>query len=600
LVATLILGILAHVDAGKTTLTERLLVAAGVTGEADRVDDGTTPTDFLPPERQRGITIGAAVASLGAGDLAVNLIGTPGHPDFIAEVDRPLGVLDGAVLVASTVQGVQPQTRLLWRAAARLGIPAVIFVNEIDRPGAGYDRVLRNIAARLTPAIVAMGTVRELGTRRAGFTASGPADPGFAERLAGLVTAHDDALPAACLTGRRGLSYGQLRSELAAQAKRAVAHPVFFGSAVTGTVFKVGRGPSGEPAGYVRMFSGTVRTRGRLRYGNRSAAKVTAISAFGPGCAVPAGSVAAGQIAKVWGLAGVRVGEAVGLPRPAAAGHHFAPPALQTVVVPARPADKAALHAALTQLAEQDPLINLRQDDLRHELLVWLYGEVQKGIIQATLASDFGLTVGFRESTTIRIEHVAGTGAAAEIMDNRANPFRATIGLRIDPAAVGSGVHFRLDVDVRMVPMYVYKTADNFADLMAQYVHRTLQQGLYGWQVVDCTVTMNEPINAFRLELPADCMPAALTALARLRATPQAPQLHGTVCVLEGEIPAGQVHELQQQLPALTQGEGMLEWEFACYQPVRGTLPTRPRTGHNPLNRKEYLLQLQRRLRDIR
>src|SRR5262249_11434279 len=139
------LGILAHVDAGKTTLTERLLYTAGVIDEIGSVDAGTTQTDTLALERQRGITIKSAVASFGLGDLTVNLIDTPGHPDFIAEVERALSVLDGAVLVVSAVEGVQPQTRILMRALQRLRVPTLFFVNKTDRNGADCDRVLHDI-----------------------------------------------------------------------------------------------------------------------------------------------------------------------------------------------------------------------------------------------------------------------------------------------------------------------------------------------------------------------------------------------------------------------------------------------------------------------
>src|SRR5918997_2551100 len=140
------LGILAHVDAGKTTLTERLLHAAGVIDEPGSVDAGTTQTDFLALERQRGITIRSAVASFAIDDVAVNLIDTPGHPDFIAEVERALAVLDGAVLVVSAVEGVQAQTRVLMRTLRRLEIPSMIFVNKIDRSGADPARVAREVA----------------------------------------------------------------------------------------------------------------------------------------------------------------------------------------------------------------------------------------------------------------------------------------------------------------------------------------------------------------------------------------------------------------------------------------------------------------------
>src|SRR5438094_5951277 len=164
---TLNQGILAHVDAGKTTLTERLLYAAGVIDEIGSVDAGTTQTDSLALERQRGITIKSAVASFAVGGVTVNLIDTPGHPDFIAEVERVLSVLDGAVLVISAVEGVQPQTRVLMRALRRLGIPTLLFVNKVDRLGADRNRVLAEIGERLTPSAIAMGTVSDEGTRAA-------------------------------------------------------------------------------------------------------------------------------------------------------------------------------------------------------------------------------------------------------------------------------------------------------------------------------------------------------------------------------------------------------------------------------------------------
>ncbi len=159
---TLNLGILAHVDAGKTTLTERLLHNSGVIDELGSVDAGNTQTDTLALERQRGITIKSAVVSFTAGDVTVNLIDTPGHPDFIAEVERVLAVLDGAVLVVSAVEGVQAQTRVLMRALQRLRIPTIVFANKTDRRGADPARVLREITEKLSPAAVGWDDDRRL------------------------------------------------------------------------------------------------------------------------------------------------------------------------------------------------------------------------------------------------------------------------------------------------------------------------------------------------------------------------------------------------------------------------------------------------------
>jgi ribosomal protection tetracycline resistance protein len=593
---TLNLGILAHVDAGKTTLTERLLYAAGVIDAPGSVDDGTTQTDYLALERQRGITIRSAVVAFAIDGVAVNLIDTPGHPDFIAEVERVLSVLDGAVLVISAVEGVQPQTRLLMRALQRLRVPTLIFVNKIDRAGASDEGTLRAIEERLTPAVVPMGWASDLGTRAADFA-----------------------------------SFGAPDVELTAQTRHALVHPVLFGSALTGagvealmkgiaellpstegdgdgpasaTVFKVERGAAGDKIAYVRMFSGTLRTRDRLPFG-----KVTAVSVFERGGAARSGSVSAGQIAKVWGLAEVRIGDAIGEARGRAA-RQFAPPTLESVVVPREPHDGPALRVALEQLAEQDPLIDVRRDD-DERFAVSLYGEVQKEVVEATLAGDYGLEVEFRETTTICIERPRGAGEAVELLQAESNPFRATIGLRVDPAPHGSGAEFRARVEPRTVPLHIFKTPGSFTEHMDEYMRHALREGLFGWEVTDCVVTMNacdysvadgppsrrgpdstaadfrkltplvlrqalersgtvvcEPVLHVRVELPVDAIGAVLAALARLDAAAQTPSLRGELATIEAVMPAARVQQLQRQLPALTGGEGVLESEFAGYEPA--------------------------------
>lgn len=647
------LGILAHVDAGKTSLTERLLYAAGVIDEIGSVDDGNTQTDSLILERQRGITIKSAVVSFVVDGVTVNLIDTPGHPDFIAEVERVLNVLDGAVLVISAVEGVQAQTRVLMQTLERLGIPTLIFVNKIDRGGAKYKSLLESIAERLTPAIVPMGATSALGTRSALYTPYGLADASFTARLVELLADHDDAFMAAYIDDETALPYARLRSTLAAQTRRALVCPVLFGSAATGagvdalianirellpatdgdadgpvagTVFKVERGLTGEKIAYVRLFSGTVRTREQLPFGQNKEGKVTAISVFERGSTVQRASVAAGQIGKLWGLGDVQIGDTLGASRTPSERHHFAPPTLETVVGPRRPAQKGALHAALAQLAEQDPLIDLRQDDARGELFVSLYGEVQKEVIQSTLENDYGLEVEFRETTTICVERPVGTGTAVETLGEPANPFLATVGLRVEPAPVDTGVNLRLEVDVRSVPVFIYKTVEEFRRAVEDTVRKTLGQGLCGWRVTDCTVTLThsgysspgstagdfrkltplvlmnaleqagtvvcEPLYRFRLEIPADAFGPMLAALARLRAIPQTSAVRGSSYVLEGEIPAAKIHELQHQLPGLTHGEGVLEATFSRYEPIHGGFPTRPPTDPNPLNRKAYLMHV--------
>ena len=455
------LGILAHVDAGKTTLTERLLYEAGAIGELGSVDAGTTQTDSLALEQQRGITIRSAVASFALGDVHVNLIDTPGHPDFIAEVERVLSVLDGAVLVISAVEGVQPQTRVLMRVLKRLRVPTLLFVNKIDRAGADDERVLEAVSDRLTPAVVPMGSAQALGTRAAGSAPFGADDPGFHSRLAEVLAERDDGILAAYVGDEPKVPYERLRDALAAQTSQSLVHPVYFGSALTGagveplmsgirellpasagdadgplaaTVFKIERGTGGEKIAYVRMFSGTLRIRDLLRFGGDLEGKVTALAKFEEGLAVQAPSVSAGQIGKLWGLRDIQIGDRIGDAPTDGASQQFAPPTLESLVVARDGDDRGRLRVALAQLAEQDPLINVRLDDASDEMSVSLYGEVQKQVIEATLADDFGVEVEFRDTTPLYVERPVRTGEALEILHAESNPFFATIGLRVDPA----------------------------------------------------------------------------------------------------------------------------------------------------------------------
>ena len=330
---TVSLGIVAHVDAGKTSLTERLLFAAGVIDEIGSVDDGSTQTDTLDLERQRGITIKSAIASFSVGGVTVNLLDTPGHPDFIAEVERALGVLDGAVLVISAVEGVQAQTRVLMRTLRRLRIPTLVFVNKIDRTGAQDQRLVQDITSALDVWPVPMVSVTRLGSLDAAVSPLSPDDTDGMQGLLERLAEHDDDLLAAYVDDPSAVTYSCLRAALAAQTRRLAVHPVYFGSAITGAgvdalmtgiaellpapagdasapvsgrVFKIERGRSGEKVTYVRLFSGIVRTRDRLASGPAGRSTVTAIDVFDAGSVTQRAALSAGQIGRsgAWAAAG--------------------------------------------------------------------------------------------------------------------------------------------------------------------------------------------------------------------------------------------------------------------------------------------------------
>src|SRR5207302_9449896 len=256
-------------------------------------------------------------------------------------------------------------------------------------------------------------------------------------------------------------------------------------------------------------------------------------------------------------------------------------------------------------------------------------------VVQATLANDFGLGVTFSDATPIYVERPVGTGESVEALHADSNPFLATIGLRVQPGPDGSGIDFRSTVDARTVPLYLYKTRERFAESMGEYVRQTLQEGLFGWQVMDCVVTMTkctysvpdgppsrrgplstaadfrkltplvlmqaleragtvvcEPTVQVRLEVPADTIGAVMPALARLDAVVETPSLQGKQSTIKAVLSAARADDLQRQLRGLTGGEGVLDSTFAGYQPVAGSYPTRRRTPPNPLNLDEYLMRL--------
>jgi ribosomal protection tetracycline resistance protein len=667
---TLDLGILAHVDAGKTTLSERLLFTAGAIDHVGSVDAGTTQTDSLELERERGITIRSAVASFRFGDLDVNLVDTPGHPDFIAEVERVLAVLDGAVLVVSAVEGVQPQTPLLFRALQRLQVPTLLFVNKIDRRGADADRVVEALKRRLSPSVVPMEAVRDAGTRTATVEPFTTDHPGYRAALTEILAEHDESVMRAYVADEASLSGQRLRDALGALTQRGVVHPVFFGSAgygigvgellvgigallrgaegdpdapVSGRVFKIERTAGGERVAYARLYAGTLRARQRVAVGGGEDAKATSIRVFAPAGAPRRDVMVAGEMATIRGLGAVRVGDAIGEPRPGdEATARFPRPTLEAVVFARNPAQQGSLRAALAQLAEQDPLIDVRQDEDRHEIAVSLYGEVQKEVIGATLARDYGIEADFRETTTVCVERPAGTAEAEEVIRAATktnitgrsspfstNPFPATLALRIEPAPPGSGVTYRYEVEPRHIPLYLFKTVDTMAAQLESYVREALAEGLAGWRVTDCRVTMTdigymspttsasdyrrltqlvlmtaldragtwvcEPLSDLTLDVPTATAPGVVSAVGRLGGRVTGQFSAGGMSTIRAVILVARVRSLQHQLPGLSMGEGILESRPGGYQPIGSDPPRRERSSPSPLDRDAWLASLARR-----
>jgi ribosomal protection tetracycline resistance protein len=648
---TLNLGILAHVDAGKTSLTERLLFEAGAIPELGSVDTGTTRTDSMEIERRRGITVRTNVASFAAGDVQVNLIDTPGHSDFIAEVERSLGALDAAVLVVSAVEGVQPQTVVLWRVLRRLAVPISIFINKIDRrgavPGRAHAEIGRRLAAGSGVRLLPLTEVLAAGSPGATTRPIPLTDPTVIDVLA----SGDDRLLRAALDGA-GVTEAMAQRSARTQVGRGAVVPVAAGSALTGAgvpdllatlprlmpwarpatrslsgvIYKIEHGEHGTLA-HCRLFGGELRVRDRVGAAGARPEVITSLERSTPRGWARASVAQSGDVVRMRGIGSARTGGWVGEAIPGRVTRQFPAPALESVVEPVNPAKRSRLFAALRELAEADPLINLRVNEERGEIAVSLYGEVQKEVIADLLAGQFGVAVTFRPTVTVHIERIAGTGASFALISEKTTPYLATLGFRVEPAPAGSGLVRDLEVERgSMPPAFFAATWEG--------VRAGLSQGLSGWAIPDARVVLThtgycprqsamhqkfnknmssvgadfrylapvlvhealrqartvvcEPVEAFHLEIPARALPAVTTVIARLSGLITGTSPIAEALALTGTLPARSVQPLLAQLPGQTSGEGVFTSEVTHYTPVAGPRPARPRIGPDPLDREEW------------
>jgi ribosomal protection tetracycline resistance protein len=646
-------GIVAHVDAGKTSLTERLLFEAGAIDALGSVDAGTSLTDSMEVERRRGITVRTNVASFllaGTGEgpcTHVNLIDTPGHADFIAEVERSLSVLDAAVLVVSAVEGVQPQTVVLWRALLRLRLPVVVFVNKIDRLGAEPERVIvelrRRLADRDGAAIVPLTRAESLGTKDATVAPRELTSRPVQERLA----EYDAAILADAMNERASTPQHSRAAFRSGWADAAIV-PVVAGSAITGAglpelmhvmadlpernaehdddplsalVFKIENDARGRLV-WARVFRGILHARDRVGVAGVRAL-VSGLEVSTPRGARAPSSAGAGDVVRLRGLAGARIGDWIGAPLSSRPTVRFAAPTLESVVDPVRPGERVAMFTALSTLAEQDPLIALHVDEDRAEVAVNLFGEVQKEVIATLLAEQFGVEVTFRSTTTRQIERIAGTGSAHAIMREHTTEYLATMGFTVAPGAIGCGLTLDLAVERGSMPA-------SFFAATREGVEAALAQGRFGWPIPDAHITIThsgyaprqshmhqkfnkgmssvasdfrllapmlihralheagtyvcEPISAFTLDTATDTTDAVIAFVRRNEGVVDALQPEHDRVAIFGTIPTRETRTLAQALPDLTRGEAVGAREEGNYRRVGGRPPERQRTGADPLD----------------
>lgn len=509
------IGIIAHVDAGKTTLTEQLLFASGTIRTAGRVDHGTSQTDSLAVERERGISVRAAVASLTWKDTEIRIIDTPGHADFYAEVERSLSVLDGAILVISSVESVQLQTQTIWRALCELNMPTVIFVNKLDRSGADPAGTLEDIRRILSPAVVPLQTVQNVATDSP-MVGPLPVSPESIASLVEQLGVFDSRIEDAYLRDDN-LAWSDLQQVIVSQCREGQVFPALFGAAKSGVgvtqlldaiieylpppeglqenelssaVFKIQNEQKGRLT-HVRVFEGRIKRSEAINIEpvneEEKPARVLMLQPGGEYTATD--QLTAGDIGVLYGMKKTRVGYVLGSSYASPSRRLLAEPMLTARIAPKSPDRWNDLWRALQILEDEEPLLDVTWQEDQKEINVRFFGEIQMEIIRELLNSRFAIPVSFSKPTVLYKETPASIGEA--VIEHRTNGF-ADIHIRVEPLSVGSG--FEFESLVRADKIY-YK----FVKQIPQILEQARMSGPQGWEVTDFKVTLLDGLSRYDL-----------------------------------------------------------------------------------------------------
>ena len=624
------IGIFAHVDAGKTTLSEQLLAHAGAIRVKGSVDSGTAHTDTLPVERRRGISVKATCVSFRHKNVTINLIDTPGHVDFTAEVERSLWALDAAVLVVCAVEGVQPQTEVLFNAMVEQHIPVIFFLNKTDRAGADPQRVLGQIHRLLTKNAVILSD---------------------AEAVTELICDKDDTLFERYLNGET-FEDSFLRQRLSRLSRNAEAYPVLCGSALRdegvaplldaivdffpapracdslcGVVFAAQHDRSLGRGVWIRLFGGSLENRMSVALpagtdpitGEEKTESVKISQIFDPE-GNPAGKLLPGGIGIVYGLGNVSIGHVLGntalLPRRVEPGR-LRTPLITVQVIPEKPEQMQALHQACTVLSGEDPLLRAEYIRSLNELHLQVMGTIQLEVLEELLLTRFDLKVTFTPPAIIYRETVSRSceGFVAYLAPK---PCWAILKFRIDPAPRGSGVTFKSEVPVRTVKA-------QYQNQVAQAIPLALNQGRLGWQVTDVNITLIdggdhqfhthpldfivatpmaiqdglrnggstllEPILDVRFQLPPESVGRVISDVSTMRGEVLDSFSDGERMILNARIPVQSSLDYSITLASFTGGRGAMSVRLHGYRECPLELgATARRRNVDPLDTSKYIL----------
>ncbi|MCL2351852.1 MAG: TetM/TetW/TetO/TetS family tetracycline resistance ribosomal protection protein [Firmicutes bacterium] len=632
------IAVLAHVDAGKTTTVEQMLYVCGMTKAAGSVEAKNTKTDWLPIERERGISVRNASISLTYGGTRINLIDTPGHFDFTGEAERALIAVDCAVLVISAAEGVQPQTGIFWKALRRKGAPTILFVNKIDRAGCDIPAVLEDIRRELTPDFIALNSARNEGSRACGL-----AGREFTENDVFTLGEFDPLMADAFLNGKDCGREAVARS-LRAQTAACRAFPLLFGAAalglgvrelldaivaylpaaplseageLSGKIYKIEHDKALGKVAHARIFTGCIKNRDLVvisrENGETFSQKVTQIRSVQGEKSEDAGVVRGGEISALCGLSEARMGDWLGAPLRDKSYTSTMP--LFSARVSSPDGRLAELYRAARELADEDPLLDLYWNREERELVVNIMGDIQLDVLSYLLRERYGLEAEFSAPTVIYKETPSkkGRGFAAYTMPK---PCWAVVELEFDPLPRGSGVRFASTVNNSvMFPRYQHHVEVSTAE--------ALKQGLFGWEVTDLSVTLvggeHHLIHTHPLDFFVATPMAVMDALEKCGSTLLEPmrtlriaadEVHltgvigdivnmkgefGTPIVKDGKfemealVPAAASADYPVVLAAKTAGRARLTAGFGGYRECAATAVAK-RRGVDPRDRAKWIL----------
>ena len=606
------IGILAHVDAGKTTLTESLLYTSGAILELGSVDKGTTRTDTMFLERQRGITIQAAVTSFNWNDYKINIVDTPGHTDFITEVYRSLSVLDGAILVISAKDGVQAQTRILFHALQKMNIPTIIFINKIDQYGINLNNIYQNIKEKLSNDIIVMQNVTltpEISIKN--IIDLDDWDP---------VISKNDKLLEKYIAGEK-LTIQELTQEEYRCVKKGSLFPIYHGSAknnigtqqlieaisnlfcpemnendseLCGRVFKIEYTDHKQRLVYLRLYSGTLHLRDTIILPEKKKVKLTEIYIPSNGEMIQTKTVCSGDIFIIPNNT-LRLNDIIGNEKllPCNVWNDKTVPILRTRIEPIKIEEREKLLDALTEIADTDPLLRYYVDTITHEIIISFLGTVQLEVICSLLIEKYHINIRIEDPTVIYLEKPLQKADYTIHIEVPPNPFWASIGLSITPLPIGSGIQYESKVSLGYLNQ-------SFQNAVREGINYGLEQGLYGWEVTDCKICFEygvyyspvstpsdfrflapivleqtlkkagtqllEPYCSFILFTPQGYFSRAYNDAQKHCAIIETSQSKNDEVIFTGHIPVRCINEYRNTLTLYTNGQAVFLTEFKDYQ----------------------------------